>query len=304
MLHERFDIEKFTAMFPLNDLRRKAREFVLDLQRRHPSQYANAEALEQHVRLMEPSGEIITGPMEIAVVEQLRAEAFGGPRDDDLEKSPTDVFVWASGDPADRLCTKIGGLPFWPRSENWPVDEHDRPLEFVAQLNFSDSRFLFDNLPGDLLLIFAGQDYQGAQSLQCRWVRSRSSVPIDPTDVPKSNHPLLPVYGVLHRTYDYPQSQTAFSRYKRSYLLSRIEGTKIGGFPRWIQGEEELPGGFLCALGSVNPRSESPYPFVNVEKPLSFEKAHNKAFLKWGDVGSIYFFLDEDGQVRCVEQCY
>jgi hypothetical protein len=93
-------------------------------------------------------------------------------------------------------------------------------------------------------------------------------------------------------------------RYRRSYLLGQIEGTKIGGLPRRIQYPEELPGRFLCALGSVHPEARWSYPYVNVPDHRSSSRYDRSRNLIWDDVGSVYFFLDEQGQVRCTEQSY
>jgi hypothetical protein len=109
MLHERFEIEKFKAMFPLADLRRQAREFVLEQQRESPARYADAAEVEKHIRVLESSGEIVTSPYHMAVIEQLREEAAADL--DGIERVPTDVFVFARGEPKDRRVTKIGGLP-------------------------------------------------------------------------------------------------------------------------------------------------------------------------------------------------
>jgi hypothetical protein len=45
----------------------------------------------------EPEVDFITGPRTIAVLEQLRDEVFGEAAP--LTRGPTDVFVWARGEP-------------------------------------------------------------------------------------------------------------------------------------------------------------------------------------------------------------
>src|ERR1700677_1597171 len=103
MVHEQLDIAKFKSLFPLLKLRRRAREFVLDRQKRTPNAYADAAAMEKHIRLMEPHGEIINGSYHIAVVEQLRDEAFNG---SESARVSTDVFIFARGEPLNPRCTK------------------------------------------------------------------------------------------------------------------------------------------------------------------------------------------------------
>src|SRR6266403_694498 len=74
-----------------------------------PDEYPNEAAVERHVKLMSPSGEIVTSPCHLATVEQLRAECLSKRC---LPTAPTDVFVFAKGEPPDRGVTKVGGLPF------------------------------------------------------------------------------------------------------------------------------------------------------------------------------------------------
>ena len=114
MLHEPFDIDRFKRMFPLPQLRQEAREFVLDRRQREPNAYRSEEEVLRHIQLMEPCGEIVTSPFHMAVVEQLRLEMAEENHGSDW--IPTDVFVFATGEPVDRRCTKIGGLPFLPGS--------------------------------------------------------------------------------------------------------------------------------------------------------------------------------------------
>jgi hypothetical protein len=251
---------------------------------------------------MEPSGEMITSPYHMAVVEQLRHEVADETAES--ERVPTDVFVFAKGEPTDRRSTKIGGIPFWPKKLNWPRDNTNKPLRFVAQFSFADSRFLFDDLPGDLLAIFGESGGRSPRSLEFNWIQSGDGPPVGPKEIPHVEGVFLPLYGVLHRTYDYVDDQPAYSRYHRSYLLSQVEGTKIGGNPRWIQGDEELPGRYLCTLGSILPESGRPFPYVNQKNPIGFSEQHDRRLLMWGDVGNVHLFLQQNGEIRSAEQCY
>ena len=127
MIHSTVDAAYFTDLFALDRLRRDEKD-----------------------ELLLPAGEIITSPYHIAVVEQLRGELLRDlPAPDSL---PVDVFISAQGEPANRATTKMGGLPYWPAREDWPVNEYDSFLTFVGQLCFSDSQDILPPLPGDILL--------------------------------------------------------------------------------------------------------------------------------------------------------
>lgn len=61
----------------------------------------------------ELGGEDISSPFDLYSVEALRDRyqlRIGSP-------CPTDIFVWAEGEPTRREVTKVGGLPYWPASE-------------------------------------------------------------------------------------------------------------------------------------------------------------------------------------------
>src|SRR5262245_12956768 len=67
---------------------------------------------------------------------------------------PIDVFAWAIGDPPDRDRTQIGGLRYRPADRPWPIGEDGKPMVFLAQFRFCESRDIVGETPGDLLLIF------------------------------------------------------------------------------------------------------------------------------------------------------
>ncbi len=102
-----------------------------------------------------PLGNLISGA-ESAVSCHLTRNRFWDELVPDAETAPAHVFVWGIGESNFRHLTKIGGLPYWPREEEWPLDVRGAPIPFLAQICFADSRELFSfDLPGDVLLIFA-----------------------------------------------------------------------------------------------------------------------------------------------------
>lgn len=303
MHHDVVDLKKWIQMFPLGTLRDEAKDYVLNRQKENPSYYPTKKSVTDHIALMQPGGEMITSPIHIAVVEQIRAEVFGKSVPDD--RIATDNFVFSKGEPVRREITKVGGLPFWPKDARWPK-RNGKPLIFVAQFCFMDSKDIIGALPGHILLIFADEDSindQDAIGFHFEWMRFSESELVSKSDIPESEFTIPPCYGSILRTFDFPSSEEMFSKYKQPYLLPVIEGTKIGGVPRWIQGEEELPGRFLCALGSIHPKKGKPYPFLNSLKPISSNDFSDHG-LMWGDVGSVYFFVETKGSVRAAIQCY
>jgi len=279
VIHSTVDAAYFTDLLALDRLRRDEKD-----------------------ELLLPAGEIITSPYHIAVVEQLRGELLRDlPAPDSL---PVDVFISAQGEPTNRATTKMGGLPYWPAREDWPVNEYDSFLTFVGQLCFSDSQDILPPLPGDILLVFADYDQFGDEEafLTFYWRKQTNEEPINADDLPWSGWKIAPPYGYRHRTVDYVEDLPGASKIRRPYLLARIEGTKIGGMPRWIQYDPELPGQFLGSIGSVHPTWGKPYPFVNHPEPIDLSYAEKS--LMWGDAGSLYLSMTPDGVIHWDLQYY
>jgi Domain of unknown function (DUF1963) len=310
MIHERFDLDRWKAEFSLARLRAKARSFVLNRKEQSPSQYSTDEAVERHIRLMEPGGTSITGPSEMAVVEQIRQEVFAADPTALEPRLPTDAFVFGRGEPLHRQATKIGGLPYRPRSRPWPHTKGGTPMQFAAQVCFADSYDIVGSLPGDVLLVFFDYDeyYSDLDSaaLHLEWAKIDGSDLVTEEDIPESEYNYTPYYAQIHRTYDYPDAEPRFANYGCSYQLNVIEGTKIGGVPRWVQDDPGLPGRFLCAIGSINPTWYEPYPFLNAPEPHdeSYKQPEKEYDLMWGDVGSLYVFLDDQGKLHWDVQFY
>src|SRR5262249_50228385 len=154
-------------------------------------------------------GSTVSGPVEMALVEQIRDEvrAKGG----DLGPPvPVDVCIWNLGDSARRDATKISGTPFWPADEPWP--EGYRPYTFVAQLCFADSRDILPALPGEILVLLA-ETTEGSpagttdyQYWTFRWFSLDESDLLKPDEVPEPGWHIEPCHAALHRTAEYPQA--------------------------------------------------------------------------------------------------
>jgi hypothetical protein len=236
-VHDRLDIARWLAEFPLSRLRAEARGYVLQRRQELPREYVDDRAVEDHIQLMQPKWGIVVGPAAVAVNEQLKAEALAaGARP--TKRIPTDVVVWARGEPADRSVTKIGGLPYRPSDVPWPVGDGGQPLRFIGQLCFADSRDVVPPLPGDILLVFGDDEalVAEAERLVFEWwpLTTGSLVSQAPA---VDEEALVPFHATLHRTEDW---DTAI-----------FEGTKIGGMPRFIQDTPDVSDAFIGAIGSI-----------------------------------------------------
>jgi hypothetical protein len=285
-VHERLDLAHWVAQFPLSRLRADARDYVLKRRQELPQAYADDHAVEAHIHLMNPKWDIVVGPGPVAVNEQLRAEAIAaGERP--VRRVPTDVMVWAMGEPTNRAVTKIGGLPYRPSAVAWPHDKDSEPLRFIGQLCFADSRDILPELPGDVLLVFGDEDalVDEPERLVFEWW-SLTSAPLV-AQVSAVEEPLAPYHAHLHRTDDWDDAV--------------FEGTKIGGLPKFIQDVPDIGGTFIGALGSISVPHDQRHPFVNVAEPRGWSHEND---LMIGDMGSLYVFVRPDGSIAACSQFY
>jgi hypothetical protein len=185
----------------------------------------------------------------------------------------------------------------------------------MAQLNFADSLDLFPQLPGNLLSILTEDEdgwlWDDQATVHCFWQTVKPQDLITKEQYPKFEYEYgyFDAYGVIHRTADYPKSATKAKKLKvkQPYNLAVLNATKIGGVPCSIQGTIDIAGTFLGQLASMQPASEVPYPWVNRKKPYDLSFGKNGIYGNQqtiGDMGSLYLFLQEDGNVRCTMQCY
>jgi hypothetical protein len=268
------------------------------------------------------SAEIITGPHDICNNEHLRRATadqidWGPP-------VPVDVFVMAEGEPPDRHITKIGGLPYRSSTAPWPTVadgtemlsltpyknydprvavDTERPMSFVGQVNFSNSKDLAGPLPGDLLLIFASD---GFESIYLEW----QSLGLEDLVLPDQMSGLPgfdPCYGYACRTVSYPKAvltdDLTFqgSRVDSSYLLPRYQATQIGEAPFFVQQYlSDKPYRPLCTINSVGPNPHGHHPWINRDAPLlpKGEWGFSSNYLGIVDGGCIYVLTDQEGQYR------
>jgi hypothetical protein len=281
-----------------------------DSQKLHPEfDFAAARRTFQASAHPPLTGESITSPYHAFSVEELRD--IHGLREGTA--IPTDIFVFGKGESPRREATKIGGMPYWPADHPWPTGDDGSPLYFLAQVNFADSRDLFPTpLPGDVLLFLVEdpEDYLEADLMLFQWL------PLGLPPVSHFDRSLMattagPFYGAIHRSADYPEASGKASRagVSQYFNLPILNGTKIGGAPHWIQGEEDSDEQFLCQLGSIQAASQVPYPWVNDAKPigLGFDEQGiygDSNSIMFGDMGNIYVFRDRDGAIVTSFECY
>ena len=217
-------------------------------------------------------------------MEQIRTRA--GQLQDLGKTVPTDIHVLALGEPKRRDVTKVGGVPYRPRAKPWPETSDGKPMTFLAQFRFAESKDIVGDLPGDILLVFAADldfyEYEDEEQLKFEWY------PLGLRELIRRDAPVfkdrefVTCYGVRHRTVDFLRNIPAEVLQKviptrilggypiefAALQVSRLAGVKTGGLPMYFYSRKErpdlyLPGRFLCSIGTIIPMHEQPFPWHN-----------------------------------------
>jgi hypothetical protein len=312
MIHDVFDFERWKSEYPLSRFRAESSDDIRDSYEQYPDYYEVSMPFDQFLSLQIAENNLIVGPLDLVRIEQARAllrESIDFGR-----AVPTDVFVWCVGESPRREITKIGGVPYRQRHRPWPTTPTGDPMAFIGQWCFADSRDIIGETPDDVLLVFGRPNWDGiwrteGGGLTFEWVPLGQSDLIEPAEVPQTGWKILPCYGQIHRTFDYPDVDES-----ESWLgveLSDLGGpgllhaTKIGGAAWWEQGDPELPGRLLCILESVWNMADKPYPFLNHPEVIPWDHSHSgqrNDALMWGDVGRLYVHLNGENvlwEVQC-----
>lgn len=252
---------------------------------------------------------LVSGPFDYWYLRHLR-EGIGVPSLNAADLVTTDLFLWSTEAATNRAATRLGGVPYMPRSSRWPT-RHGVVGSFLGQLNFADSRDLVPFAPTDLLLVFTFEhdafspwerdDYAFV------WVDVAATVPLHAaTDVPVDGllqrHEL---HGIRVRSCEEP-SLVARIRSVDLPHVHVIRGTKIGGCPTDDQSIEppEVPTGwrFLAQLVHQYPSNDVPFPVLDHPQPVTYLSPEFDA-LTGGRHGTTCLYLDEHGEVRLHFTC-
>lgn len=253
------------------------------------------------------TGEII-GPRDawsvIKLRELIRPHYVFGP------KVPVDLFLLSAGEAPRRECTKIGGLPFWPKGRRWPTTAGGDPLPFLAQFCFLDSLDIVGPTPEDMLLLFGDKD--NPQTIVAEWQTTKcDSSLIDEGDAPVAS-PAPAMWGTPWRTHHLivPVEQSDVNQVWLSdgtlaydiHNICELNGMQISPFPTFPRCWHPLRSHSkaLCSLFGVYPKAGEKWPFLNRANPLSDAEAMELTFdmthIKDEGVGVVAVVIDHAGQ--------
>ena len=212
-----------------------------------------------------------------------------------------DYFVFGLGDPPHPACTKFGGAPYRSRSIAWPKTGNGGNCEFIAQINFSQSRDLSSRLPSDLLLIFlTSEDGASTADYYFEWGQTEIADPILVSDLPELPFGAIQnlAFCEIHRTMEYLTN--GYAKNDPIIDYGNLVVSKIGGISNYSGGRAPSLSGFhLFTLSTIWTSKGRPFPFLNQEQPIPKPDEPGMGdymftILMLGDIGEAYFFLEGD----------
>lgn len=250
----------------------------------------------------------IVSPVHLAAFEQLRAEDSQSFQS--AEGVPCDIFLWRQAKSDRRDGTRIGGLPYRPSGQAWP-DFEGEPFAFIGQIDFSLSKDLVPEIPGDILLYFMLESTWS--NVHIEWQKKTAEPMAASEECHLPNQQILECEGHRFRTFDYPN------------LISEIgdpsiciaNATKIGGivplseFRSWSGDFEELEDEYeaeyiqqkqkhIATLSSIVCDCNFDWPFIDSRPKLSVSEAlrpENK--IVFGDLGCLHTAYVSDSEMEC-----
>ena len=240
------------------------------------------------------------------VLDILKARTEASKKTDFGKPVETDLILWAVGKPEKPWFTHVGGSPYRPKSSPWPVIQGSKAV-FIMQWCFADSKDIVSkNLPGDVLLMFAGLEGQDSfipdpENIYFEWQK------LGVQDISETVEPgtvkIPELHGCLFRFSEFPAS--AESPDETIQMLAITQASRIGGDTRYIQNtfpkEDEV---LLCTMNSIHFEPVIPYPFLNHPEPLEDKEDYDQYHLSIGDFGCLYVFLNKQGTIRSEWDCY
>lgn len=236
----------------------------------------------------------IMGPRDYWGFKKFRAERCPAP------SSPVsaDLFLWGQIPDASRCASRIGGVPYMAREDDWPVSE-GVPATFWCQLSFADSAGIVGDVPADLLLVFRNPHIpayaEGA--FEFRWVDSDSvSAVWERGDLPGGVSLISELSAARVRDVDYCDNP-----WDSSAALSVAPAIKIAGIPLFGQpftGEEPSDRAtFIAQIVSLAPRLGVPYPLVGRSSAMSGDDVDDAGYRFFESELRVALFLDSKGDV-------
>lgn len=165
---------------------------------------------------------------------------------------------------------------------------------------------------GDVLLIFQADPDEMIWSVDdgspLRFVWKPLGIAEDklvsPDDAYAPKDWIEPVFFHRFRTHEYEKLKPVKHRKLKIPVDGLFRATKLGGNPEWQQCESEAEGlgTYIGCLHSINPYGRE-YPLINVPVAPWGDTYSDRNLLMLGDLGTLYLFITDTGNVNWLMQC-
>lgn len=224
----------------------------------------------------------LVGPRDACYIMEIRDRVVNLGLLSSGPPAPQDLFVLATGEPAKRCSTKIGGIPYWRADRPWPVNASGVPIPFLAQFDLRESMDVVPDRPGDIILFFAFSDLRLGAAVRVQ-DRCEADLLIASHELPV--HSSYPTYtGVRWRVDVFPNWlprdgkswSTCYlddgSRVSNVFMAMQPCAVQIGNYPDFPPPREEIVQTnerIVCTMPSITLMPDKAYPFLNRTVPLT-----------------------------------
>lgn len=233
-----------------------------------------------------------------------------------FEPRPSVIGVYEFIEIDDPRSSFLGGDVWMPEGETWPLDEDDNPMLNIGQLWLGDlSDYVPSGLPGLAIQLFAASsprgmidDFRHADPFLIRWLKQTDFDSGNWQRHPKNVKSAAPTrvhfyqtecYRTVELTAEHASDEGSLDFLDAAEQVFRWGGTKVGGWPVWIQTEDsDWPSEdcLICSFGSVySITEETANQYLN-EPKVSLERLRTMGGEPcWADMGLLQVFQRPDG---------
>ena len=255
-------------------------------------------------------GRPIIGPRDFIRLERLREIVFTGRRT--FPVVSTDVLLLSLGELNVKSVSKIGGSPNRTDVTSWPVAFSGRPLTFLCQFAFSSDVKMLYGLPGTIMRVFV-EDLKLAGPLPDLVIEWGNEGEPRYTEIkPQFREQFVTCWGEPFKTVDISDGEAARVAQSQickvckctieraeylSHWLCCVYGMKVGGLPFCGELQHGANKGLrhLCSLSTVVSSPNEDWPWMNVERKMSFSEVYkpsNRLDMRDGFVLHLYWTTD------------
>lgn len=229
------------------------------------------------------------GPCRVLAIEERRAREAQSVVS--IDGTPVDVYALGLDSLGLGPHTKIGGVPYRrAHGRDEPSEHFDLPL--LAQVCLADSRDFLHKVPGDVLSLFASDEYFG---IVHEW--QPLGIPADELqkDVPESARTAFEATGYRFRTKDFENVSGASNLFPE-WAAGAIRVCNESSLPLEMRRPDCCVAILIYSIYAV---PGIPYPWVDRPDPWTIEQTEDPGYqLDFRDRMDLLVHVRNDGEIE------